>query len=31
MLIRIINWALEGLFMVVFLVLVILGTYVVGQ
>jgi hypothetical protein len=31
MLIRIINWALEGLFMVVFLVLVILGTYVVGR
>ena len=31
MLIRILNWVLEGLSMVIFLVLVILTTYIVGQ
>jgi hypothetical protein len=31
MLMRIINWAMEGLFMVVFLILVILATYIMGQ
>ena len=31
MLIRIISWALEGLCMIVFLILVILSTYVMGQ
>ena len=31
MLMRIVNWALEGLCMIVFLVIVILSTYVMGQ
>ena len=31
MLIRILNWVLEGLSMVIFLVLVVLTTYIVGQ
>jgi len=31
MLMRIVNWALEGLCMIVFLVIVILSTYVMGH